>query len=105
MSNTNQEEAEATVRSLQLGLCLLSPSPECEAAIKPFLCLYQFGLCDSDNQPHRGTRASCERLRDDVVPWLVNVVVSELINIHSAGRCWISGGKFKCGFALCARVA
>ena len=40
-----------------------------------------------------------------VVPWLVNVVVSELINIHSAGRCWISGGKFKCGFALCARVA
>ena len=35
-----------------------------------------------------------------VVPWLVNVVVSELINIHSAGRCWVSGGKFKCGFAL-----
>ena len=44
-------------------------------------------------------------LTSDVVPWLVNVAVSELINIHCAGRCWISGGKFKCGFALCARVA
>ena len=39
-----------------------------------------------------------------VVPWLVNVVVSELINIHSAGHYWISDGEFKCGFVLCVRA-
>ena len=45
---------------------MLSPSAECEAAIKPFMCLYLFGSCDSDNQPHQVTQADCERLRDDV---------------------------------------
>ena len=65
-SDTNQEEAEATANFLLLSLPLLSPSPECEAAIRPFLCLYLFGSCDSDNQPHWGTRSTCERLRDNV---------------------------------------
>ena len=64
--DTNQEEAEATARRLLQGLLLLSPSPECEAAIRPFLCLYLFGSCDTDNQPHQATQADCERLRDDV---------------------------------------
>ena len=45
---------------------MLSPSAECEAAIKPFMCLYLFGSCDSDNRPHQVTRTDCERLRDDV---------------------------------------
>ena len=63
-SDTNQEEAEDTAMSL-LDLDPPLLSPECEAAIRPFLCLYLFGSCDSDNQPHRGTQASCERLRDD----------------------------------------
>ena len=62
----NQEEAEATANLLLQGLPLLSPSPECEVAIRPFLCLYLFGSCDSDNQPHQVTQANCERLRDDV---------------------------------------
>ena len=64
--HTNQEEAEATAQRLLQGLPLLSPSPECEAAIRPFLCLYLFGSCDSDNQPHRVTQADCKRMRDDV---------------------------------------
>ena len=67
-SDTNQEGAEDTATNL-LRLADLDPpllGPECEAAIRPFLCLYLFGSCDSDNQPHRGTRESCERLRDDV---------------------------------------
>ena len=38
------------------GLPLLSPSPECEEAIRPFICSYLFGSCDSDNQPHRGSQ-------------------------------------------------
>ena len=65
-SDTNQEETEAMANFLLLGLPLLSPSPECEAAIRPFLCLYLFGSCDSDSQPHQVTQADCERLRDDV---------------------------------------
>ena len=64
--HTNQGEAEATAQRLLLGLPLLSPSPECEAAIRPFLCLYLFGSCDSENQPHRVTQADCRRMRDDV---------------------------------------
>ncbi len=64
--DTNQEEAEVTVQRLLQGLPLLSPSPECEAAIRPFLCLYLFGSCDSDNQLHQVTQADCEEMRDDV---------------------------------------
>ena len=66
-SDVNQGEAEATANVLLLGLPLLSPSPECGAAIRPFLCLYLFGSCDSvSRQLHQVTQAYCERLRDDV---------------------------------------
>ena len=65
-SNTNQEEAEDTANFLLPSLPLLSPSPECEAAIRPFVCLYLFGSCDSDNSPRQVTQASCIRLRDEV---------------------------------------
>ena len=65
-SNTNQEVAQATAERLLLGLPLLSPSPECEAAIRPFLCLYLFGSCDSDNQPLQVIQADCVKMRDDV---------------------------------------
>ena len=65
-SDTNQDEAEDTANMLLQGLPLLSPSPECEEAIRPFICIYLFGSCDSDNQSHRGSQADCERLRDDV---------------------------------------
>ena len=34
--------------------------------LRPFLCLYLFGSCDSNNQSHQVTQADCERLRDDV---------------------------------------
>ena len=64
--DTNQEEAESTAKRLLQGLPLLSPSPECEAAIRPFLCLYLFGSCDSDNQTHQVTQSECEKMRDDV---------------------------------------
>ena len=53
------------------GLPLLSPSPECAAAIKPFMCLYLFGSCDTDNQLRQVSRADCVSLRDDICagPW------------------------------------
>jgi hypothetical protein len=65
-ADTNQEDSEATAKRLLQGLPLLSPSPDCEAAIRPFLCLYLFGSCDSDNQSHRSTQADCKEIRDDV---------------------------------------
>ena len=65
--DTNQEEAEVAAKRLLQGLPLLFPSPECEAAIRPFLCLYLFGSCDSvSNQPHQITQKDCETVRDDV---------------------------------------
>ena len=65
-SDTNQEETESVATRLSLGLPFLSPSPECEAAIRPFLCLYLFGSCDTDNQLHQITQKDCETMRDDV---------------------------------------
>ena len=62
----NMEAAETTAEFLLLNLPLLSPSPECEAAIRPFLCLYLFGSCDLNNNLHQATQSSCIRLRDDV---------------------------------------
>ena len=64
--DTNQGEAESTATRLLHGLPLLFPSPECEAAITPFLCLYLFGSCDTDNQSQRVTQAECKKMRDDV---------------------------------------
>ena len=63
---TNQEEAEATATRLLQGLPLLSPSPECEAAIKPLLCLYLFGSCDTNNQSRQTTKDDCLRVRENV---------------------------------------
>ena len=65
-NETNQAASELTVSRLIQGLPLLSPSPECEETIKPFLCLYLFGSCDTDNQLHQATQADCLRLRDGV---------------------------------------
>lgn len=63
---TNEAASELTATRLLQGLPLLSPSPECEAAIKPFLCLYLFGSCDANNQHRQATEAACLKLRDNV---------------------------------------
>ena len=70
-SSVDQEGAESAANLLLGVLPLLSPSPECAAAIKPFMCLYLFGSCDADNQLRQVSRADCVRLRDDVCagPW------------------------------------
>lgn len=66
LPEVNLQEAEDRASLLLAGLALLSPSEECDAAIRPFLCLYLFGSCDMDNQPHHVSRTDCERLRDDI---------------------------------------
>ena len=65
-SDIDQEEAEAAVRRLLQGLPLLSPSPECESAIKPFLCLHLFGSCDANGNLHQVPQAECVSLKDEV---------------------------------------
>ena len=47
ISTNDQEAVETQANNLLNNLDLLNPSPECWAAVQPFLCLYLFGLCDS----------------------------------------------------------
>ena len=63
----DQQETETTASRLLLGFHLLaSLSLECEAAFRPFLCLYLFGSCDSYNKLKQVTRADCAKLTMDV---------------------------------------
>ena len=45
---------------------LLNPSPECLEAVRPFLCLHAFSLCDSSNNLHVISRGECMRVRDSL---------------------------------------
>jgi hypothetical protein len=65
-SLTNQEEGERNARTLVNGLSFFSPSPECREAITPFLCLYIFTLCDSDNHLRTILREDCLELRENI---------------------------------------
>ena len=70
-SDVDQEQAKEKANLVSFGLSVLSPapSPECVTVLKPFLCFYLFGLCDTnhtDGQSHQVTQADCERIRDDV---------------------------------------
>ena len=65
-SSLDQQEGETNISRLAVGLGFLSPSPECERRIRPFLCLHVFGLCGSDTAHHTTTRQMCTELRDDL---------------------------------------
>ena len=66
-SDINQESVEADAELLiESGLSLLNPSAECVAAIRPFLCLYLFGVCDSSTQLRQVSSSECVDLRDDI---------------------------------------
>ncbi len=43
----------------------VNPSPECDAAMRSFICLYSFGMCDG-NVTLPFTRNSCMDVRDEV---------------------------------------
>lgn len=80
-SSIDQSRAEFLANLLVTALDLprFSASPECTAAIKPFMCLYLFGSCDSDNQLRQVSQTDCVRLRDDVCaePWKMISMVRE----------------------------
>ena len=65
-SATDQQQGEADMVQLNLGLQFLNPSLECEERVRPFLCLHIFGLCDSNNTHHTTLRHECTELRDNV---------------------------------------
>ena len=60
----NQEETELQAyQLLTVGLSFLQTSAECEAAVRPFLCLYLFGLCDSGSgQVYQPSFSECVTL-------------------------------------------
>ena len=98
-SNIDQFEAENRATTLLAGLKFLSPSAECEAAIKPFMCLYLFGSCDKEGRRHQVSQRDCMRLRDELCPeqWTIAMRSFELPDcsefedkeIQCLGRFWI----------------
>ena len=44
----------------------IKPSEECRSAVIPFLCLYTFGLCGTENVDYRPTAAQCMEIRDSI---------------------------------------
>ena len=65
-SDIDLQQTESTANTFFSALQLFSPRPECVTNLRPFLCLYLFGSCDSNNRFHQVTQTDCERLRDDV---------------------------------------
>ena len=65
-STVNQQESEADMLRITLGLQFLRPSPECERRIIPFFCRHKFGMCDSNGDYHGTLRDECKELRDRV---------------------------------------
>ena len=67
ISATDQVETEGQVNLLLNSLnTLISPSPECRAAVEPFLCLYSFGLCDSSGVAYGPSFEECVFISTDV---------------------------------------
>ena len=63
----NEEESIASQILLRLDN-FIKPSPECRELVVPFLCLYQFGLCDMSGIIIQPTIGQCEEIRDVVCP-------------------------------------
>ena len=62
-----QQNDESTASQILLRLDnFLNPSPECRELVVPFLCLYQFGLCDMSGIFIQPTIGQCEKIRDVV---------------------------------------
>ena len=46
------------------GLQTLTPSPECDEAAIPLICLFYFGLCDSGGELQLPSATQCETVSD-----------------------------------------
>ena len=67
VSATDQVETEGLVSPLLNSLnTFIRPSPECRAAVEPFLCSYLFGLCDSSGVAYGPSFEGCVFISTDV---------------------------------------
>ena len=67
VSVIDQVETEGQANLLLNGLRnFIRPSPECRAAVEPFLCLYLFGLCDSSGVAYEPSFEECVFISTDV---------------------------------------
>ena len=67
----NDIQQDATVRQIQLlldGLELLQPTAACKAAVRPFLCLYELGLCDDSGNSYQPTMQQCIEISTVLCP-------------------------------------
>ena len=65
-TDSNLEAAEATLSFIDRDTSGLV-SPACAAEVKPFLCLYFFGLCDTtEGVSYQPSAGHCRDLRDSV---------------------------------------
>ena len=66
ISATNQEEMEMQASQILNGLSALSPSPECQAVVQPFLCLYLFGLCSTSGVTYQPSFEECVYISTEI---------------------------------------
>ncbi len=70
----DQESNEDTLRKLDdIPLEVFGATPECVSALKPFVCLFYFGLCDeATNKTVRPSFKQCRKLKSATCKDLVN---------------------------------
>ena len=85
-STGRQDDQEEGLMMLLGGLQLLSPSPECQAAVVPFLCFFTFGLCSDGSQPLWPSRGECEMIMTETCAREFEAAVG-LIGSENLPRC------------------
>ena len=73
-----QDQIEQQLTNLVGGLQLVNPSPDCQAAILPFLCSYYFGLCDSSDHLHAPSLQDCVLIANQTCAREFQIAVSVL---------------------------
>ena len=89
ISATNQEAVEAQANNLLNNLEFLNPSPECRAAVQPFLCLYIFGLCDNHGTAYLSTFEQCILISTDLcaTEWVTANRLLKTLELPSLPEC------------------
>ena len=76
---SNLEEAEQSLSYVNL---IESVNPQCSAEVKPFLCLYFFGLCNAvTGVSYQSSISQCKNLRDNVCMEEWNTAISLGFNL------------------------
>ena len=54
------------------GISIFKPSDECKDLALPFMCLFIFGLCDSNSQLYQPTMEECDMVTEGVCEGVFN---------------------------------